>query len=601
MMNEQNKPVYAIIIMMILFDIIFGYIFYLNEMRDFNNYAKRAASMFSYQLSEIIDNDLEGLKKIQKKDQLTKYFKNQSSQTGILNIALFDQNGHIIYQSTPDLNLSVLKNIEEDNEKTFKSGFKNHYQAFDETCENVFVTSAYVKDSNGIFLIDIDMSKEYHAALNDVELYISVLFILSVLFSLLLFFIIRKYSRHINHYIMLIKRQKEAAIHLSNIKAEFLATMSHEIRTPVNGFLGVLDLLRDTRLTGKQKELLDIAHYSGRHLMTILNDILDFSKIEAGHLKVETLPIPLVKHLESIISMNMRVANNKGIDLVFKNRIDTDLWVVADPVRIAQIIQNLISNAIKFTHQGGVTLSVDYDENEDFKKSNKVGFIFTIRDSGIGIPEDRLPFLFDKFTQADASTTRLYGGTGLGLAISKKIVNILGGRIWVESTVGKGTTFYVLLHFEKAETPLVEEEIASPEIGLTLSEQMIEQKLNVLIVDDNLVNQVVLKGMIEKEGHIVVCASRGKEAIELTQKFDFDIIFMDIQMPEMDGFETTKHIRDYYREQNKPHPPFIACSASALYDQETKSDLEIETFQDELTKPIDRGKLKTILTGCIKK
>lgn len=602
-MNEQKKPVYAIIIMMILFDIIFGYIFYLNELRDFNNYARRAASLFSYQLYEVIENDLDELKKNKKKEKLADYFKSQSKKTGILNIAFFDKTGHPLYQSSPDLNLVALKNIDTlDDENTYQSGYKKSYKTFDHIHENVFVTSVCVKDSKGTFLIDIDMSTEYHAALADVKLYITVLFILSVLFSLLLWFIVRKYSRHINHYIMLIKRQKEAAIHLSNIKAEFLATMSHEIRTPVNGFLGVIDLLRDTRLNAKQKELLDIAHYSGRHLMTILNDILDFSKIEAGHLKVETLPIPLVKHLESIISMNMRIASNKGIDLTFKNRIDPELWVVADPVRIAQVVQNLLSNAIKFTHQGGVTLSVDYEENDDFKKPNKLSLIFTIKDSGIGIAEDRLPYLFDKFTQADASTTRLYGGTGLGLAISKKIVNILGGRIWVESSVGKGTTFYVLLHLEKAHThPQEEEELLSQTRStLRISEENLMTKISVLVVDDNLVNQVVLKGMIEKEGHNVVCASRGKEAIELVQKLNFDIIFMDIQMPEMDGFETTKHIRDYYREKNRPSPPFIACSASALYDQETKLDHEIESFQDELTKPIDREKLKTILNSCIK-
>ncbi|GAA60860.1 periplasmic sensor hybrid histidine kinase [Pseudoalteromonas sp. BSi20652] len=362
-------------------------------------------------------------------------------------------------------------------------------------------------------------------------------------------------------------KAKELAEESSKAKSEFLANMSHEIRTPMNGILGTLQLLQEQPLNDKSKDFLKKALYSSRSLTIIINDILDFSKIEAGKLSLENKPFELselINHLESDLSI---LSNEKNIYLRFTSNIGHKYWI-GDAVRLRQVFLNLISNAIKFTHYGGVTV--------EFKltKDNKVCGI--ISDTGIGISKNVINRLFERFEQAETSTTRQYGGTGLGLPITKSLINLMKGEIKVTSELGSGSQFCVYLPLKQADVKPIILNTKNLEFPNLTNK-------TILIAEDNKINQLVVSAMLEPTNANIVIAKNGLEAIELYTKIKPDIIFMDIQMPKMDGFEACKKIKQVNSQQI-----IVALTANVFTEQK---QLYKQLFDGYVSKPIEKQEL----------
>ena len=369
---------------------------------------------------------------------------------------------------------------------------------------------------------------------------------------------------------------KEAAESSNRLKGEFLANMSHEIRTPLNAIIGISDVALSSPLEAPVKDMIETISTSAKDLSAIINDILDFSKIEAGKLKIESLDLRLPQFLDETTKIFSSRIQEKG--LRFTTEIDPSLptWVVTDPLRLRQVLNNLLSNAIKFTSQGSVTLTVALKE----RVGSETLIQFSVRDTGIGIPAQKIDRLFHTFMQADSSITRRFGGTGLGLAISRRLAELLGGEIWVESSEGHGSTFHFTIRAKAIALEKGSDERSRSGGGLLACAT---RPLKILLVEDVYVNQVMMKMLLKKIGHQVTLAESGKIATELFFREKWDLVLMDLQMPEMDGLEATRYIRS--KEGTATRTPIIALTANAMADDSAKCFAA--GMDAYLTKPIN--------------
>ena len=369
---------------------------------------------------------------------------------------------------------------------------------------------------------------------------------------------------------------REKAEESARLKSSFLASMSHEIRTPIHGISGVLQLLEASKLDDDQRHYLSLAKFSIQGLLHIVNDILDFSKIEAGQLQIENAPFDIAQSLHAIENQFALLCDDKGLTLQFNNELNNINVVLGDEVRFGQILSNLIGNAIKFTDTG----SIEVHTKLETLHSNDIQIHCKVIDTGIGIAEDKQSTIFDVFTQEDLSTTREFGGTGLGLSISKQLCELMGGSISLESKKGEGSTFYFTVNMEYTDEALIAPILLSEQKQSTET-----KKLKVLVVEDNDINQIIVKQHLSQ--HTTLSAKSGVEALEALSKMKvtFDVILMDCQMPQMDGFEATKRIRKGEAGERYVDVPIIALTANAMKgDKERCVDAGMD---DYLSKPFE--------------
>jgi PAS domain S-box-containing protein len=373
---------------------------------------------------------------------------------------------------------------------------------------------------------------------------------------------------------------RDQAMESVRAKSRFLANMSHEIRTPLNGVVGMIEILRQTALDADQKDYVDTIAASSENLLTVINDILDFSKIEAGKMSIESVEFEPAKLVSDVLRLYAGAAQLQGIEMICDTAPDAEAVCLGDPIRIRQVISNVVSNAIKFTPRGSVTVSASVTA-----RGRSRLLALTVKDSGIGIAKDRIDSIFDAFTQGDASTTRRFGGTGLGLAICAQLVQLMGGRMEVESQEGKGSTFRIALPLRNAQSG------RQLKVAQDQTHRIIGKGTRVLVADDNETNLLVATRLLESLGCSVERVRDGEAAV-LAASQGFDLILMDCQMPVMDGYEATKLIRAK-EQRSGTRTPIVALTASAL--AEDRLECLAAGMDEHLSKPLTRDALSDMV------
>lgn len=379
-----------------------------------------------------------------------------------------------------------------------------------------------------------------------------------------------------------LQEARKVALHSVEAKDQFMANMSHEIRTPLNAIKGFGRILAQTPLNTEQQKYTSIISTASENLLNIVNDILDFSKIEAGNLVMKQKPFKLSEVINEVELMFTPLAQEKELQLIFSADTAIPDFVKGDPERLRQILVNLLSNAIKFTNNGNVTLSVQCTDG----KNNRIKTKFTVTDTGVGIPAEKVDLIFERFEQLDHSSTRQQGGTGLGLAITKKLVEAMGGRISVKSEVNRGSAFTIDLEFDKISNMAARTEVMTPVHnieGTSLS------NLKILVAEDNKMNQLLVKSILDKYDVVTEIVENGEEALAAMRRQPYDLILMDVQMPKVDGITATR----LFRKEIDTITPVIAMTAHVLPGEREKC---IEAgMNDYLTKPLDEEEVITML------
>jgi signal transduction histidine kinase/CheY-like chemotaxis protein len=386
---------------------------------------------------------------------------------------------------------------------------------------------------------------------------------------------------------------REAALAASRAKSEFLSSMSHEIRTPLNALLGMADLLAETRLDELQSHYMEGLIGNGNALLELINSILDLSRIESGRLSLENIPFDLQQVVERCVETFAARAHGKDLSMKVTIGPDVPRKLIGDSLRLRQILINLIGNAIKFTPSGGVEVRVE----RDVASNRPAALRFSVVDTGIGIAPDKMPTIFSAFTQADSSTTRKYGGSGLGLAIVQRLVVLMNGRAWVHSTPGHGSTFYFTAVF--AMQPAAAESPPSGPASLQSANHslMVDRPLRILLADDSVDNRLLVRHYLKGTQYLIDEAENGKIAIEKFLANDYDLVLMDIQMPEVDGYDATRAMRRWESERAQARTPILALTAAAL-EENIRSTREAGCDM-HVTKPVKKNTLLAAIRSAV--